>query len=190
MREDTAKAITLIAMDPDGNPLTYQIVGQPIHGTLSGTPPYITYTPAVHYTGPDSFTFKVNNGVMDSNVATVSLTVMAPPAIGNIITTVAGNGAEGYGGDGGTCAQAMLYIPWGITVDTLGNLYIADMGNGRIRKVDTNGIITTVAGGGYGDDGGPAMQAMLSYPERVAVDGSGNFYVADSGSHRIRKVDQ
>ncbi len=73
--EDTAKAITLTGSDPDGNPLTYAVVTNPGHGTLSGTAPNLTYTPAANYNGGDSFTFKVNDGTVDSSPATVSLTI-------------------------------------------------------------------------------------------------------------------
>ena len=79
---DTPKAITLVATDADGDPLTYQIVVQPTHGTLSGTPPNVTYTPAAGYTGPDSFTFKANDGMADSNVPTVSITVTPVSGVG------------------------------------------------------------------------------------------------------------
>ena len=73
--EDTAKAITLTGSDVDGNPLTYSVVTQPGHGSLSGTAPNLTYTPAANYNGADSFTFKVNDGQADSAAATVSITV-------------------------------------------------------------------------------------------------------------------
>ena len=73
--EDTAKAITLTGSDADGDPLTYSVVTQPAHGTLSGTAPNLTYTPAANYNGADSFTFKVNDGTVDSAAATVSITV-------------------------------------------------------------------------------------------------------------------
>src|SRR5207253_1635954 len=73
--EDTAKAITLSANDVEGSPLTYAIVTAPAHGTLSGTAPNLIYTPAANYNGPDSFTFKANDSELDSNVATVSITV-------------------------------------------------------------------------------------------------------------------
>jgi RHS repeat-associated protein len=109
-----------------------------------------------------------------------------------VITTVAGNEVEGYGGDDGPAIQAKLRYPYGVAVDVSGNLYIADYLNNRIRKVDTNGVITTVAGDGtyaYGGDGGPATQAKIAYPRSVAVDVSGNLYIADSSNYRIRKVD-
>ena len=109
-----------------------------------------------------------------------------------IITTVAGNGEQGYGGDGGSATAAKLYFPQGVAVDGSDNLYIADTGNHRIRKVDADGIITTVAGNGardFGGDGGSATAAKLHWPRGMAVDGSGNIYIADAGNHRIRKVD-
>src|ERR1019366_9158062 len=82
-----------------------------------------------------------------------------------IITTVAGNGSQGYFGDGGAAIKAGLSYPSGVAVDPSGNLYIADWGNDRIRKVDVKGIITTVAGSGsvgYSGDGGPATAASLN----------------------------
>ena len=109
-----------------------------------------------------------------------------------IITTVAGNGANGFSGDGGPATNARLYLPWGVAVDIAGNIYIADYGNHRIRKVDTTGIITTVAGNGtrgHSGDGGPATNASLYNPMGVAVDSAGNIYIADYGNHKIRKVD-
>jgi hypothetical protein len=108
-----------------------------------------------------------------------------------IITTVAGNGIEGYSGDGGAATAASLRWPYGVAVDATGNLYIADADNHRIRKVTQDGIITTVAGngiGGYSGDGGAATAASLYYPRDVAVDAAGNLYIADSDNHRIRKV--
>ncbi len=112
-----------------------------------------------------------------------------------IITTVAGNGEQGYSGDGGAATAAKLFFPYGVTVDGSGNLYIVDTGNNRIRKVTAStGIITTVAGSGargFGGDGGSATAtaAKLNWPRGVAVDGSGNIYIADAGNHRVRKVD-
>ena len=108
------------------------------------------------------------------------------------ISTVAGTGEEGYSGDGSPAVQAQLNSPGGVAVDGSGNIYIADRGNDRIRKVDAAGVISTAAGTGEkGDsgDGGPAVLAQLSYPGGMAVDGSGNIYIADGFNHRIRKVD-
>jgi len=105
-----------------------------------------------------------------------------------IITTVAGGGV----GDGGPATNAPIAHPAGVAVDASGNLYIADSENHRVRKVDTSGIITTVAGNGtagYSGDGGPATNASLRAPNGVAVDASGNLYIADSANSRIRKVD-
>ena len=86
---------------------------------------------------------------------------------------------------------AQLFFPSGVAPDGAGNLYIADSGNQRIRKVDSAGVISTVAGdgrGGYSGDGGTATAARLSNPAGVAVDGSGNLYIADTGNHRIRRL--
>ena len=108
-----------------------------------------------------------------------------------IISTIAGNGKQGFDGDGGPATSASLYEPSGVAVDPAGNVYIADAGNLRIRKVDTAGIITTIAGNGkegFSGDGGPATSAELSFPVGVAVDPAGNVYIADEGSNRIRKV--
>ena len=108
-----------------------------------------------------------------------------------VITTAAGNGTEGYSGDGGQAATAELNYPWGVSVDAAGNLYISDQYNGRIRKVAAaTGIIATVAGGGSASpgDGGQATSASLNTPLGAAVDGSGNLYIADNGNCRIRRV--
>ena len=113
-------------------------------------------------------------------------------AVTGTISTIAGTGEWGYRGDGGPATQAELRYPSGLTVDGAGNLYIADEGNHRVRRVDAvTGTISTIAGTGewgYGGDGGPAIEAQLRYPSGVTVDGAGSFYVADSGNHRIRKV--
>jgi sugar lactone lactonase YvrE len=110
---------------------------------------------------------------------------------GGVIRTVAGNGIQGYGGDGGPATSVQLNYPLGIAVDTAGILYIADSGNFRIRRVTPDGLISTVAGDGtqsYGGDGGPATSAQLSYPQSVAVDSSGNLFIGDTLNNRIRKM--
>jgi sugar lactone lactonase YvrE len=113
------------------------------------------------------------------------------------ITSVAGSTVDdrqyGFSGDGGPASSAQLYHPRAIAFDRGGNAYIADTLNQRIRRIDTAGTITTVAGNGiegFGGDGGPALQAALNQPHGVAVDSAGNVYIADSGNHRIRRVDR
>jgi len=108
-----------------------------------------------------------------------------------IITTVVGNGTQGYSGDGGAATNAELFGPSGVVVDSNGNLFFADDNNNCIRKVDTNGIITTVAGSGtngYSGDGGVATNAALNFPSDVAVDRNGNLFIADRNNNRIREV--
>ncbi|MGD9022260.1 MAG: NHL repeat-containing protein, partial [Deltaproteobacteria bacterium] len=112
--------------------------------------------------------------------------------LGNLIDTVAGDGTYGYSGDGSPATEAQIGYPWGITVDASGNIFISDIYANTVRKVDTNGIITTVAGNGtegYSGDGGPATEAQLDTPMDVAVDGSGNLYIVDGFNDCIRKVD-
>jgi uncharacterized protein (TIGR03437 family) len=122
-------------------------------------------------------------------------------------TTVAGNGVAAFRGDGGAATAASLSAPTGIAVDTAGNLYIADTGNNRVRKVNSAGVISTIAGNGsavffggfgryylgpgftdpsYSGDGGPAASAPLSAPSAVALDAAGNVFIAEV--FRIRKV--
>ncbi|MBI4910168.1 MAG: hypothetical protein HY820_41505 [Acidobacteria bacterium] len=103
-------------------------------------------------------------------------------------------GVSGFSGDGSSATLASLNTPSGLAVDAAGNLYIADSGNHRIRKVDKSGIIATVAGsggpnGGFAGDGGPAVNARLNRPQGLTIDGLDNVYIADTGNARIRRVD-
>nr|WP_168723356.1 RICIN domain-containing protein [Streptomyces sp. SAT1]ANO41926.1 hypothetical protein A8713_032185 [Streptomyces sp. SAT1] len=107
------------------------------------------------------------------------------------IRTVAGAGAAGFSGDDEAAAAARLNRPYGIAVDSTGTVYVADYGNHRIRRITTDGRISTVAGtgtAGFSGDDGPAAQARLSWPRELAVDRSDVLYIADSGNHRIRKI--
>ncbi len=109
-----------------------------------------------------------------------------------VITTVAGTGAYGPVGDGGPAIAAALSTPAAVRFDALGNLYIADQGDMRIRKVDASGVITTVAGttyGGFSGDGGAATDAKFDNPDDVYFDPTGNMYICDWGNNRLRKVD-
>jgi len=140
----------------------------------------------------------VPQGLVGTSARLASVTGVATDAAGNVyiavqaysavvrmdattrvLTLVAGTGTPGYSGDNGPATSAQLNMPWGVAVDTAGNLYIADSGNNRVRKV-SNGVITTVSGGGVG--------AQLNNPTGVAVDTAGNLYIADSGNNVVRKV--
>jgi|GEM_PF-261746 len=111
-----------------------------------------------------------------------------------VITTVAGAGMAGFSGDGGPATQAEINLPTGVAVDGAGNLYIADTGNQRIRRVSAaDGRISTIAGTGaigFSGDGGPAAGALinLAYPATLTVDAAGELYFADRANHRIRKI--
>lgn len=107
------------------------------------------------------------------------------------ISTVAGNGAASFRGDGGQATNASLNRPEGVALDSAGNIYIADTVNHRIRKVGVDGVITTVAGSGnntYNGDTGPATLAALNYPKNVAVGAAGDIFIADTFNSRIRQV--
>jgi len=118
-----------------------------------------------------------------------------------VISTIAGSGVAGYSGDGGPATAATLDNPEGLAIDKYDNVYVADNGNNVVRKIDTNGIITTYAGngtgagaifviiGGYTGDGGPADSAQLSSPTAICFDAHNDLYIADQFNNVIRKVD-
>lgn len=112
---------------------------------------------------------------------------------GGIITTVAGNGFNSFSGDGGPANLAQLDGPGTIIVDRKGSLFIADTGNYRVRKITPDGMIATVAGNGmkgFSGDGGPATNAQLDTLGGIAIDSTGNLFIADSGNYRLRMVTQ
>ena len=109
-----------------------------------------------------------------------------------IISLYAGNNTFGFSGDGGPAVSAAFAGPYSVTLDSAGNAYISDYGNHRVRKVDTSGVITTIAGAGGASagtngDGGPPLSANVN-PAGIAFDGAGNYYIADLNGNRIRKV--
>jgi hypothetical protein len=152
-------------------------------------------------------------GAGDLYISDTSNNRVRKVTVTNVITTVAGNGTPGFGGDGGPAANAQLKAPSGVVVDRSGNVFIADTLNGRIREVNSGGTISTIAGTGpcAGDDdgngqghtdtkaaakrsslgdGGAATAASLCRPTGLAADNNGNLYVTDSGNNRVRKIDR
>ena len=121
-----------------------------------------------------------------------TFTVISEAPGGQPLTTVADTGSAGFSGDGGQATSADLNQPQGMALDTSGNIYIADSGNHRVRKVEiSTGIITTIAGtgsAGFSGDGGPATSASLDLPRAIAVDGGSNVFIADFNNNRVRKV--
>lgn len=111
--------------------------------------------------------------------------------VSGIVTTIAGNGSAGYNGDNIAATGAQLNDPNGIALDAAGSVYVADRQNNRVRRIDTSGLITTVAGtgtNGFGGDGAAATAAMLNNPRGVAVDRDGIIFIADQGNQRVRKI--
>jgi len=131
-------------------------------------------------------------GVVVVLVVTMVLGGTALAATGDI-TTIAGTGTSGFSGDGAAATSAQVNGPYGVAVDGVGNVFIADSSNHRVRRIDAvTGLISTFAGtgvGGFSGDGGAATSAQLNSPLGVAVDGSGNVFIADTFNHRVRRVD-
>ena len=123
-------------------------------------------------------------------IADLNNNVIRKVDLAGIVTTVAGNGEQGFAGDGGPATSAQLDSPAGVAVNAAGDIYIADTHNQRIRKV-SGGTITTIAGtgvAGFSGDNGAAASAQLSNPTALALDSSGNLFIADTDNHRIRKI--
>lgn len=123
-------------------------------------------------------------------IADLNNNVIRKVDLAGIVTTVAGTGEQGFAGDGGPATSAQLDSPAGVAVNAAGDIYIADTYNQRIRKV-SGGTITTIAGtgvAGFSGDSGAAASAQLSNPTALAIDSSGNLFIADTDNHRIRKI--
>ena len=108
-----------------------------------------------------------------------------------VVHLLGGNGIFSFGGDGGPATAAQFFVPNDLALDEDGNVYVADTGNNRIRRIATDGTITTIAGSdtfGFGGDGGPASAAVLNSPSNVALDRAGNIFFTDSGNCRIRRI--
>jgi len=127
-------------------------------------------------------------------LADASFHVIRKIATNGIITTIAGNGTNGFSGDGGAATSAQFNQPWDVYVDGGNNLYVADYNNHAVRKITAAGIISTVAGiggslnAGFSGDGGAATAAKLNHPASVTLDAAGNIYISDYSNNRIRKV--
>ena len=105
-----------------------------------------------------------------------------------VISTLAGNGTSGYSGDGGPATAARMMDPEGLAVDSSGNVYFADCDNNAIRRVNTAGVISTVAGGSFDNDGQPASAAYFNQPQSVVVDAAGDVFIADCYGQRMREI--
>ena len=184
-----------VALDPSGNVYVadyYNNVVRKVAGgiitTVAGSPQgfigdngaainALLLAPTYTATGPSGETYVVDS---DHNVVR--------KVVNGVITTVAGTGVPNYTGDNGPAISATLNAPWGVAVDSAGNLYIADAGNNVIRKV-AGGVITTIAGTGvaaYTGDNGAATSATLFSPSGIALNPLGNLYIADFGNNAVR----
>jgi hypothetical protein len=137
---------------------------------------------------PHSIAFDSANNMYVMDTSNQRVRKITPAGI---ISTFAGNGTQGFAGDGGPATSAQFFNPTSVTIDGQGLMYIADGGNARIRVINTAGIIDTIAGnglGGYSGDGMDARLTRLNNPFAVAVDPSGNLYIADSNNQRVRKI--
>jgi serine/threonine protein kinase, bacterial len=137
---------------------------------------------------PDSVAF---DGAGNLYVAEYENRIRRVDAATGTITTVAGTGAEGFGGDGGPATRAVIAHPHGLAVSSDGTMFIADTWNQRIRRVEPSGVITTVAGTGAegdGGDSGPAARAVFNDPVHVALGPDGSLYVTDGSNNRVRRI--
>ena len=138
---------------------------------------------------PQCLTLDASGNIYFSDYSNNRIRKISPSGI---ITTYAGSSTSGFSGDGGPASAASISNPFGIAIDRSSNLFFADAGNNRVRKVSTSGIITTIAGSAtssFSGDGGPASSCELNGPAFLAVDAGNNLYINDFNNHRIRKID-
>ena len=188
-----------VAVDPSGN-VYFGSLSSVFEVDRTGTLIRLAGTGRRGYSGDGGPALSAQLGLPNSIVAdgAGNLYVADPPAhavrkisSSGIISTYAGNGTPGFSGDGGPAIAAQLNSPNGLALDAAGNLYIADKNNSRIRVVSPDGHIVTVAGNGvpgFFGDNGSARDAALNNPEGVALDASGNLYIADTQNYRVRMV--
>jgi len=168
------------------NPIVYNL------GTTAGTYSIAFHDMTSGNNGlPATTGYDLVSGWGSPNGTGLLTALLATPPITPTISTVAGNGVQGFSGDGGGATSANLNDPAGVSADAAGNLYISDYGNQRVRKAATSGIISTVAGtgvAGYSGDGAHATSYELNDPEGIAADSAGDVYIADYANQRVRKV--
>jgi len=170
---------------PIGTVVTVVGTGQycvdPMKACGDGLPPL-----QAHLLNPAGLVFDSAGNLYFADQSDNKVRAVTPPP-NSFITTIAGDGQQGFCGDGGAPKSACLDQPYDLLIDSQGVLWIADTGNQRIREVAKN-VISTFAGGGMGGDGGPATAAVLANPVNVSWDAAGNYFIADAANNRIRKV--
>lgn len=188
-----------VAIDPQGNVYFVDLYNARIREiSTSGAVTTVAGNGAIYYSGDGGAAqnaimngpLSVAYGAQGVYIADTANQRIRLAGRDGTISTAAGNGSPGFGGDGSTASGAQLFYPGGVAVDASGFLYIADTGNQRVRKV-VNGTINTVAGSGtagYAGDGASALQAQLNQPSGLAVDSAGDIFIADFGNQVVREV--
>jgi sugar lactone lactonase YvrE len=171
-------------VNASGTITTFAGGGHPADGVGDGGP-----ATSAHLNGPGGTAMDASGNLFIPDSRNHRVRMVTPAGT---ITTVAGTGTAGFAGDGGPATAAQLDLPFTVVVDSAGRLFIADLGNHRVRMVSPDGTINTVAGGGNPadsvGDGGLATDARLNTPVGLALDGAGNLFIADSRDGRIRRV--
>ena len=174
-----------VAVDNSGGVLATQGGGRTLDRLASGTISILS----TDVNGPQNVAVDAAGNAYVADSGNCRILKVNPSGASSIVA----GGSCGFGGDNGMATNASLGFPQGVAVDSAGNVYIADTNNARVRKVNTSGIITTVAGSGcttYGaGDGGPAANASLCYPSAVGVDNAGNLLIVESNAGLVRRVD-